>query len=430
MPEGDRMTRKAKPSKLFDLDELLRLASEGEITNQEAEAAAARQGAPPFERQPPLPAFDPMRKAQWSLVMSIAWIAWRDLSRVREQDEEFRSECWHWLFRELRRPGDKTARFGWFLDPWSKATVAWLRLQDVILKSKDELPPTCQMHVRPAEETLWRALSEGRMIGHALNVDGVPVDIPTRDWAYLQLTSMSDSDILEYVSQSGRPAFTQVKFNRGALFDLWPPITYQRVLLVDNHIIDDVMIEPLASEGTNGYVPLCAALHWIMTKGGTLRLTIDDHNAWDSACEKLFPLIHEGAIEIIGRASANSLAEKIPGHSLALAKIVRPLTVSVDAILSNEAHIWCTAYGGKEQWQSTYNDEVHLGGRSKPIWTHLQVPKSEILSRWRRPESQAKPEHDCYRWLLGQGFLGVRSFREISRLEKASIQKGLGQGLS
>lgn len=394
------MTRKVKPSKLLDRDELLRLASEGKITNQEAEAKVAEQGALPFERQPSLPAFDPMHKAQWSLVMSIVWIAWRDLSRVREQDSEFQSECWRWRFRESKKLGDEKRRSGWFLEPGSKATVAWLRVQELVLEAKDKIPATCQIHVRPAQEVLWRALAEGRLIGHALNEAGVPVDIPTRDWSYLQLSPESEADILNYASQNGRPAFTQVKFNREDLFALWPPITHQRVQLDDNHIIDEVMIEPLASEGSNGFVPLCTALHWIMTRAGTLRLTIDDQEAWDSACEKLFPLIHEGTIEIVGRASVNSLAEKIPGHSLALAKIDRPLNMSVDAILSNEAHIWCTAYAGKEHWQGGFNDAVHLGGRSTPVWTHLQVPKSEILSRWPRPQSQTKPESDCYRWLF------------------------------
>jgi len=145
---------------------------------------------------------------------------------------------------------------------------------------------------------------------------------------------------------------------------LWPSITHQRAELVDHTVIDEGMIEPLASEGTNGFVPLCVALHWIMTKGGALRLTVDDQEAWDTACEKLFPLIHEGTIGLLGRRSGRPPVEKIAGYSLALVKIVRPLNVSIDAILSNDAYIWCTVFGGTEHWRSDYNDELHLDGRT------------------------------------------------------------------
>ena len=33
--------------------------------------------------------------------------------------------------------------------------------------------------------------------------------------------------------------------------------------------IEPCMLEPLVEPGRSGYVPLCAALHWIMTGNGT-----------------------------------------------------------------------------------------------------------------------------------------------------------------
>ena len=59
-------------------ERLLMLAGHGEITGKQAEATAAAHGLEPFERKPELPRFDPTLKAHWSIVMAVAWIAWRD----------------------------------------------------------------------------------------------------------------------------------------------------------------------------------------------------------------------------------------------------------------------------------------------------------------------------------------------------------------
>ena len=83
-------------------DRLLMLAERGEITGKQAEAAAAAHGLEPFERKPELPRFDPKLKSHWSIMMAVAWIAWRDFELVREQDPEFCSACFHWVYRERK----------------------------------------------------------------------------------------------------------------------------------------------------------------------------------------------------------------------------------------------------------------------------------------------------------------------------------------
>ena len=59
-------------------ERLLMLAEHGEITGKQAEATAAAHGLEPFERKPELPRFDPKLKSHWSIMMAVAWIAWRD----------------------------------------------------------------------------------------------------------------------------------------------------------------------------------------------------------------------------------------------------------------------------------------------------------------------------------------------------------------
>jgi hypothetical protein len=377
-------------------DDLISRAREGAITSAEAESEAAAHGWEPFQQQPALPKFDPMSEPRWSLVMTIAWIAWRDLSLVREQNAGFRSECTHWIFREWKMPGDKQSRPGWFLEPWSKATVPRLSMTDTLLNSRSELPATRQMSVQAAERRLWEALGEGRLTAQALDPRGLPVDIPERDWSYLKLFEAREQDVLKYTGRDSEPAFTDIKIKRESVFGIWPPAAYQPADLTDKFVIDPTMIEPVASPGSSGFVPLCSALHWIATKGGTLSVMLDDDVAWERACDSLLPLIHEGQVEILGLRPGAPFPEKIPGHTLALIKVVRPLNLGFDQILSNPAHIACAAFCNRKQWEDGINDQLYLKGAGA-AWTHLQVPKSDLLKWWPRPESKAKPELDCYR---------------------------------
>ena len=80
-------------------ERLLMLAGHGEITGKQAEATAAAHGLEPFERKPELPRFDPKLRSHWSIMMVVAWIAWRDFELVRKQDPDFCSACFHWVGR-------------------------------------------------------------------------------------------------------------------------------------------------------------------------------------------------------------------------------------------------------------------------------------------------------------------------------------------
>src|SRR5262249_4177296 len=90
-------------------DRLLEQAACGDITKEQADAAAASHGLEPCARQPELPRFDPKLKSHWSILMAVAWIAWRDFELVREQDPEFCSACFQWIYRERKDPPVKIA---------------------------------------------------------------------------------------------------------------------------------------------------------------------------------------------------------------------------------------------------------------------------------------------------------------------------------
>jgi hypothetical protein len=339
--------------------------------------------------------------------MAVAWIAWRDLEQTRRQSAAFRSESTYWLFREWNQPikgGTAFARrAGWFLENWPKPTTVQLALLEKILAAESKLPAMRQMTVLEAEQALWRALSEARLIAEALDGSGRPVDIPAREWAYLKLFEDGKEDALKYDAIDSRKPFTRVHLKRDDLLRLWPRIaTYATADEYTAWPLEASMLKPISDAGNAGYVPLCAAVLWIVSDGGK-RLVPIDRAAWDAGVQKLWPEICTGEIELIGLAAGQTFPARIPGHSLVLMKVLSPLNISLsEALLSSRSFIQCTSYPDADQWQQQFNDELYESGRVDAAWTHLQVRKSDILDRWPRASSKVKVEQDCRRWLVEQ----------------------------
>jgi hypothetical protein len=212
-----------KPSRR---DELIALARYGKITPEEVEAIAAAKGLPPFEKRPELPAFDPMAEPRWSIVMAVAWIAWRDVALVRENGPEFRSESTCWVLREWNEPVEQGTAFarreGWFIERWPEATTIRLRYVERRMIAKGELPSSWQMSVDEAETALWRALPERHLIAEAMNSERQPIDVPQREWSYLKLFEDGKRDVLKYDPLDWREPFSDVKLKRDDLLRLWP----------------------------------------------------------------------------------------------------------------------------------------------------------------------------------------------------------------
>jgi hypothetical protein len=64
-------------------DVLISKVQHGELTPEQAEAEAAANSLPPFEKTPDLAEYDPLMESRWTLVMAVAWIAWRDSASAR-----------------------------------------------------------------------------------------------------------------------------------------------------------------------------------------------------------------------------------------------------------------------------------------------------------------------------------------------------------
>ena len=206
-------------------ERLLMLAEFGEITGKQAEAAAAAHGLEPFERRPELPRFDPKLKSHWSIMMVVAWIAWRDFELVRKQDPEFCSACFHWVHRR-KESSDKTAeagkRGGYFLETRLPLTVDRLALLGELLRDRANLSSRAVMTIREAVAALWQALSEDHLVAVGFDAHGAVVEIPSREWVYLRLREEGERDVLSYDAVSQPEPFTAVTLRQSDVLRLWP----------------------------------------------------------------------------------------------------------------------------------------------------------------------------------------------------------------
>lgn len=70
----------------------------GEISPEYAEKEAARLGLVPIEYRPDPSEFDPMKERFWTFPMTVAWIAYRTAEAVRENWNDYTSNCSEWRF--------------------------------------------------------------------------------------------------------------------------------------------------------------------------------------------------------------------------------------------------------------------------------------------------------------------------------------------
>jgi hypothetical protein len=140
---------------------------------------------------------------------------------------------------------------------------------------------------------------------------------------------------------------------------------------------------PMRPDG-GGFMPLSQAAYWIATSGGTGRINdCTSKEVWERAYAELMPRIAGGEIEVIGRPSVSDPPINIEGHRFSGIAIHYPFDLSppLSALLGSEPHIVCSL-AIDEEWRRELNDKLFGSNTQKPIFTHLEVRKSNIASHW------------------------------------------------
>lgn len=351
-------------------DILITRVRRGELTPAQAEAEAARQGFGPIATKPSRAEFDPDEMPWWSLPMALAWIAWRTTEQVQESCAEYRENWLEWFPGSWNVPTEDGQGFdridGYELRALGGSSSVRLSFEERYMRATGTLPDTTELTISEAEKELFSALAAGALIAVAKDKQANIVDIPQREWPYLQLFEEGEQDVLKQDALS-QASFTAIKLKRDDLKRIWPE------WLIEAH-----MIEPMVRPGTAGYVPLSSALHWIITEGGRNKRHLKDSASWSENVSRLLPLISTGEIEIVGRPRAGGPAEPIKGHTFLGIKVPTPLCVSFDILTGNEPWISCTTYVDEPHW-ADFNDQVFLGQSGPAAWTHLSVRKADVL---------------------------------------------------
>lgn len=164
--------------------------------------------------------FDPNQEIFWTLPMAIAWIAWRDPAKVRDQWDQYRKACWE-------RAGEESPRGT--LPPLLRASVAAMSLRECTKTS--------------FISWLFSACAEGKINAIGNNATGRPVKIPAHEFSVLTLHSVSAEtpwgtgvtpglgqepqlagfkDLLVFDINRFEPAYLEIKFRRDEIKQKWP----------------------------------------------------------------------------------------------------------------------------------------------------------------------------------------------------------------
>lgn len=348
-------------------DELLHRANYGELTADEAEAEAKRQGLEPFKRVPDPTDFDPTSESLWTLPMAVAWIAYRTLQAVRENWPAYCAECRDWHWRRWRNGPGGDVHEGWSLDQRGFPTLPHLEMRSILERIDgdiDGLRPL--MPVKEARETLWTALGDSLLPATGVSrLGGGRKVIPAVDWIALRPLDSDHRDEL------GRPPvmdYADPLVPSRAVRHLWRPRREDRTTL-----------PPLMAPSGDGYMPLSCAAQWIATEGGVIDFDPHEEAIWRAAFDQLLGAIASEKVRVVGLRSGGR--ELVPGHLFAGCLVDYPYAeASIEMIMSENVYLRSYPYVDDQHWRNGFDDA--LVSRHKDSWKQLMVEKGDVRGIW------------------------------------------------
>lgn len=409
-------------------DDLISKARDGAITADEAEKQARDAGVGPLASRPDPAEFDPMKESRWTMLQTIAWIAWRDDALVMDQNPEYRKSCIEWIFRPWSAPeGTKFVRHeGWFLESSPPPRLIRLNFQNPPRRSESE--PSALSHLTPgmAEAELWKALQADSLKAEAFDKAGCVVEIPVREWAYLKVYEERDKQVLKHGPLDVQE-FTEMRFKRLDVLSIWPRSHYVPINLdtVDLGNITQQHFGLMLSG--DAYVPFSVAVCWIATKSGLKTVSMRDETEWKCAAKVMLSHVSATHIGIIG-CGDDAESRPLPATAFDSIDCPHPCSTNIGYLLGERTFVRSVFYLGDEDWKRGYDDQFFMQGKRRPHWTRLRVHRKQVLDNFPEPPPTANLETACFKWLLE--LMKVHKFRPKPKrdlLEEARAKfPGLG----
>jgi hypothetical protein len=346
-------------------DDLIDDVQNGRMSPEAAEEEAARLGLPPLARVPDPASYNPMGETWWTLVMAIAWIAWRSPRKVCEFWDTYLRECWDWHCRGVRQGTRAPVQGRWSLKQREPTTLSRLIREANYDKA----------NVKDVKAKLWKVLSDNVMqaTGMKRPKGEERVLIPDHEWCDLAPFQRKGRIVLlvrKGQSVSDASGYNDVMVRRQSVMALWPLLQREEC---------DRLLPPTMSPDGPGYMPLYCAAQWIATRGGTF--TFDPHHTpnWHASYADLLPRISSGEVTVTG--VRDGIGEKLDPNLFASVRVAYPFSDEpLDLILSEDLYLASCAYINQEHWRAGADDS--LQNRHGVKVARIQVLKSDVVKWW------------------------------------------------
>jgi hypothetical protein len=229
----DESKSMAAASKSELRNQLIDKIQHGLLEPEEAEQEAKLLGLEPLCPKPDPDAFDPMPIQDWTLLMALAWIMFRDADPVRQVWDEYRRKSYRWHSCRLPAEGGQV-REGFFLRAGEPAELDDLQ----VMETYGEMEASLKASMEEAKADLLRQLRAGHV-----HVTGIPesphekrerVQIPPYRLKDLDLYSSRGGIVLRDIHTHGvDPGFKHVLTDRADVIRHWSAAEARRAATVD-----------------------------------------------------------------------------------------------------------------------------------------------------------------------------------------------------
>ena len=185
---------------------------------RDANQAAKDEGLRQFEETPDLEAFQVMEEWSWTLEMVLAWIIWRQPSRVTRYFAPFRQQVIYW--RPILQRGEP-----------STFNLEVLRPADLRIVENDSgwqfaYPDEAEqvlLDFADAKNNLWKKLAAGHLTCRAISKATLkPTEIPAVEWSYLDVARAGRGPTELLFVPSMEAAYSDLTFITSEVLAQWP----------------------------------------------------------------------------------------------------------------------------------------------------------------------------------------------------------------
>lgn len=206
--------------------EIIELVRQGHLHARDAAKLAEHEGLSQFENVPDPSQFPIMDEVSWTIEMAVAWIIWRDLSKVVRYFSPYRQNVTHWkpILRARKPPAFE-------LETRSRADLAaveresgWVYEGSLGSGLNSEL-----IAFQDARKDLWLKLQIDELKGRAIDSETMrPIEIPSFEWSYLEVAKTDKGPTELAFASTESPRYKHVTFSRKDVLRLWPEKTNLR----------------------------------------------------------------------------------------------------------------------------------------------------------------------------------------------------------